>query len=317
MGIVDFTVELASSKVSLEEFLSHPDMDSDKVAKVIRSGQLSVLGEGQTSWELGRDAARNLLQRNSVDPSSIGSVIYAGSADWGVPFWSPAAKMAGELSIHNAICYEVSNFCNAGFLALTIANDHARSTGRSVLVVIADRLSQLVDRSSDLIELFNFADGAAAVLVSAADSVCRYRIIGSAMRTDPTWVDSYYGTADGDRITIKRGPKPEGLAEAFTSNFTTLTDVSLAQARRTVADVAYFLVTHGNKDLHIAYLDALGVEHTRTVFNYDSDGHLGGADPLVALEGLEMDNALSPGDLIVVATAGSGFSWGITVLERT
>ncbi|WP_088944806.1 3-oxoacyl-[acyl-carrier-protein] synthase III C-terminal domain-containing protein [Rhodococcus sp. 1168] len=315
MGIVDFTVELPNSKVAIEEFLTHPDMTRDKVAKVIRSGQLSVLGEEQSPWGLGSDAAIKLLQRNNIDPSDIGTVIYAGSADWGVPFWSPAAKIAAELSIPNAICYEISNFCNAGFLALTIADKQTRSTGRPALVVIADRLSQLVDRSGDLIELFNFADAAAAVLVSDTD--CRYQIIGSAMRTDPTWVDSYYGSAEGDQITIKRGPKADGLAEAFTQNFTELTAAALTQAGHTVADVAYFLVTHGNIDLHIDYLEALGVEHNRTVFNYDSDGHLGGADPLLALEGLEMDNALQSGELIVVATAGSGFSWGVTVLKTS
>ncbi|MFD9570054.1 hypothetical protein ACFWBI_09435 [Streptomyces sp. NPDC059982] len=58
-------------------------------------------------------------------------------------------------------------------VAVKIADDQVRAgTHKYALVVISDRLSQLVEYGTGYIELFNFADGAAAVLVST-DSVRR------------------------------------------------------------------------------------------------------------------------------------------------
>jgi 3-oxoacyl-[acyl-carrier-protein] synthase-3 len=59
------------------------------------------------------------------------------------------------------------------------------------------------------------------------------------------------------------------------------------------------------------------VDASRSVFQYERDGHLGGADPLQALEELEREARIGSGDLVIVATAGSGFTWGVTALRRT
>ena len=141
-SIVDFTVALPSAKVTVDDFLTHPNVTRAKVESIIPSGQLSVLAADETCWGLGIEAARTLLERNQTDLDSIAWVIYAGSADWGIPFWSPAAKIAADLGVKQAMCFEVSNFCNAGFLALNIAEDSVRGTkGRCGLVIISDRLS--------------------------------------------------------------------------------------------------------------------------------------------------------------------------------
>jgi 3-oxoacyl-[acyl-carrier-protein] synthase-3 len=253
-----------------------------------------------------------------VPLDEIGLVLYAGSSEWGTPFWSPAAKIAAELGITRAHCYEVSNFCNAGMVAVKLADDQVRAgTHPYALVIIADRLSELVDYGTGYIELFNFADGAAAVLLTADAAATRYEVLGGAHHTDPQWVDSYYGEIKNGEIKVERGEKLDGLGEAFLDNFTTLTHKVLAGIGAGVADVAHFLVTHGNQDTHRKYLAALGVDASRSVFQYERDGHLGGADPLQALEELEREARIGSGDLVIVATAGSGFTWGVTALRRT
>ncbi|MCX5255539.1 3-oxoacyl-ACP synthase [Streptomyces canus] len=315
MGIADFALAMPSGKKSVTEVSQESGYSAEKLGQILPSGKFSVLAEGETSWGLGRDAAARLLVRNPVPLDDIGLVLYAGSSEWGTPFWSPAAKIALELGIGQAHCYEVSNFCNAGMVAVKLADDQVRAgTHKYALVIIADRLSELVEYGTGYIELFNFADGAAAVLVSAD---AKYEVLGSAHHTDPQWVDSYYGEIKDGEIKVERGEKLDGLGTAFIDNFTTLTHRVLAQAGREVADVAYFLVTHGNQDTHRTYLTELGVDPSRSVFQYELDGHLGGADPFLALEELERDGRISSGDLVVVATAGSGFTWGVTAIRRT
>ncbi|MFF4040833.1 3-oxoacyl-ACP synthase III family protein [Streptomyces sp. NPDC001816] len=315
MGITDYALAMPSGKRSVDEVSRESGYGLDKLGKILPSGKFSVLAEGETVWSLGRDAAARILERNAVPLDEIGLVLYAGSSEWGTPFWSPAAKIAHELGIAQAHCYEVSNFCNAGMVAVKLADDQVRAgTHKYALVIIADRLSELVEYGTGYIELFNFADGAAAVLVSAD---AKYEVLGAAHHTDPQWVDSYYGEIKDGEIKVERGDKLDGLGDAFLDNFTTLTHRVLADLGREVADVAYFLVTHGNQDTHRAYLAALGVDPSRSVFQYRLDGHLGGADPLLALEELEREDRITSGDLVIVATAGSGFTWGVTAVQRT
>lgn len=164
------------------------------------------------------------------------------------PFWSPAAKIAHELGIAQAHCYEVSNSCNAGMVAVKLADDQVRAgTHKYALVIIADRLSELVEYGTGYIELFNCADGAAAVLVSAD---AKYEVLGAAHHTDPQWVDSYYGEIKDGEIKVERGEKLDGLDDAFLDNSTTLTHRVLADLGREVADVAGDR-GHGRVGLHL------------------------------------------------------------------
>jgi 3-oxoacyl-[acyl-carrier-protein] synthase-3 len=313
MGITDFAIEIPSGSLTAGELSRASGIPEEKVRTVLPSGELSVLAPGQEPWDLARGAVATVLARNNVAPEDIGLVIYAGSAEWGRPFWSPAAKIALEAGIHHAHCYELSNFCNAGMVAISQANDQVKlGAHQAALVIVADPLSRLIDPGTGLVELFNFADGAAAVLISAAH---RYEVLGSAHRTDPAWVDYYYGEIRDNEVKIERDGKRDGLGEAFIENFVGLTHTVLEDAKRTVDEVAFFLVTHGNQDLHRQYLTELGAGPERSVFTYDSNGHLGGVDPLLALRRLEDEGRVAAGDLIVVATAGSGFTWGVTAFE--
>ncbi|MFF8677673.1 3-oxoacyl-ACP synthase III family protein [Streptomyces sp. NPDC015237] len=315
MGIADYALAMPGGKLSVDDVSRESGQTVEKLGQILPSGKFSVLAEGETSWSLGRDAAARILARTPVPLDEIGLVLYAGSSEWGTPFWSPAAKIAQELGITQAHCYEVSNFCNAGMVAVKLADDQVRAgTHRHALVIVSDRLSQLVEYGTGYVELFNFADGAAAVLVSAE---AKYEVLGAAHHTDPQWVDSYYGEIKDGEVKVERGEKLDGLGEAFLGNFTDLTHKVLAGLGQEVADVAYFLVTHGNQDTHRKYLAALGVPDSRSVFQYDLDGHLGGADPFLALEELEREDRIGPGDLVIVATAGSGFTWGVTAICRT
>ncbi|MER7674462.1 3-oxoacyl-[acyl-carrier-protein] synthase III C-terminal domain-containing protein [Kitasatospora sp. NPDC096128] len=314
MGITDFALTTGSGKVTAEQLARESGCDPEKVNEILPAGRLSALGPGESSWSLGRDAAAKVLDRNGVSPDDIGLVIYAGSSEWGTPFWSPAAKIAQELGILRAHCYEVSNFCNAAPTAIRIADEQVKSGAcRYALVVVADRLSELVDRPGGLVELFNFADGAAAVLVSAENP--RYEVLASANRTDPAYVDLYYGEVRENQVKVFRREGGEGLGEAFIANFTALTGQVLTAVGRGLEDVAYLLVTHGNRNTQEKLLDTLGLPYERSVFNYEAEGHLGGADPLLALEDLERAGRLASGDLVLLATAGSGFTWGVTALQ--
>lgn len=314
-GIVDFDICLPASYVGVQDMHAASGVPVADIKRITHNDGFPALGEHEQAWRLAASAARSVLERTAVRPADIRQVIYAGSGDWDLPFWSPAARVAHELGIERAHCYEVTNFCNAGMTALRVASDSVTlGRGTYALVLIGDRLSRMVDYTDpESKALFNFGDAAAAVLVSGGD--LSFSLLHSVMRTDPSWSDYYYGEYREGRIAIRRAAHRKGLATAYVENFTALVDETLGALGKRLSDVAYFLINHGDKDMHERLVRTLGLPPEKSVFNYHRLGHMGGADTLIALQDLLADKKLERGDLVLLASSAMGFSWGITALE--
>ncbi|MFD0884027.1 3-oxoacyl-ACP synthase III family protein [Streptosporangium algeriense] len=315
-GIVDFEVRLPRGRTSVHLMHQASGAPVEAIREITHTEEFPVLDETEQSWELAAEAARALLGRTAARPADIRQVIFAGSGEWDVPFWSPAARVAAELGIDDAHCFEVANFCNAGTTAIRIALDRLAGQGGDgyTLVLVADRLSRLVDLADPgSKELFNFGDAAAAVLLSGREAV--FEVLHTAVRTDPSWADYYYGEQRDGRLVIRRGPHRPGLADAYVDNFTRLVEETLRAVGGKPDDVTHFLINQGDRRMHERLLRELGLPRDRSVFNYHRLGHMGGADTLIALDGLRERRALRQGDLILLATSAMGFSWGVTALE--
>jgi 3-oxoacyl-[acyl-carrier-protein] synthase-3 len=314
-GILDLEVRYPGGRVDVRELHAASGLPEEDLLAVMRNPGFAALGAGETAWETARDAAAALLERTGVRPEQIGQVLWAGSEQYDHPFWSPAAKVAAELGIGRAHCFEVANFCNGGAVALRVAADRLDAVGAGhTLVLVADRLTRLVDYTDpEAVDLFNFGDAAAAVLLTAGPGA--YTLRHSAFRTDPSWADYYRGEQRDGRVVIRREPHRRGLAAAYVENFTALVGETLKALDAEIDDVACLLVNHGDHEMHERLLGELGLDPHRTVRNYDRLGHMGGADTLIALDRLRTERRLRRGDLVLLATSAMGFSWGITALE--
>ena len=314
-GIVDFEIRFPSSRARVAEMHASSGVSVPEIMEITHCAEFPVLGEFEQAWELAVEAADAVLRRTEVPTSAIGCVIYSGSGEWDQPFWSPAAKVADELGIEQAHCFEVTNFCNGGMAALQVALDKI-GLGRTeyVLVLIGDRLSRLVDYADpDSKMLFNFGDAPAAVLLSQENVT--FEVLRSTMRTDPSWADYYSGEHEEYRVLMRRRGRRQGLGDAYVENFTTLVDSTMFSLGRLLPEIAYFLINQGDKGMHERLLTKMGIPEEKSVFNYHRYGHMGGADTLIALRDLWDEGRLENGDLILLAASGMGFSWGITALE--
>ncbi len=316
-GIVDFDFAFPRGSVSVQQMSKASGLRPDDILKITHCESFPVLADDEQAWELAVRAGAAVLERTGLSPDRVSHVLYCGSGAWDVPFWSPASKVAFELGITNAHCFEVTNFCNASMTAVQVACDKlALGAADHVLVLIGDRLSRMLDyHDPDSKDLFNFGDCSAAILV--AGSGHRFRHLHSAMRTEPHWADYYTGAYRDGRVLIQRNGHREGLTAAYVDNFRRLTKETLAAIGKDITNVSRLLINHGDRRMHERLLAELELPHEKSVFNYHRFGHMGGADTLIAIRDLLEENALQPGDLILLATSAMGFSWGITALEFT
>jgi 3-oxoacyl-[acyl-carrier-protein] synthase-3 len=315
-GIVDFAVAFPESRMTVDEMHERSGVSVAEILEVTQCSEIPVLGEDEQAWELAAEAASVALERTGTAPDDISRVIYAGAGYWDAPAWSPAAKVADELGITGAHCFEVTNFCNAFTLGLRLAVEGlAPGADERTLVVAAERFAGAVDRTDpDSKALFNFGDAATAAVVAESDYSFAY--LGTSARTDPDWCDYFVGDYHQTGVHTRRRGRRKGLADAYVANFVTLTGETLKLVGNDLADVRYLLVNQNDKAVQDRLLGELDLPLERSVFNHTKYGHMGCSDTLIALRGLADEGALEDGDLVLLATSGAGFSWSVTALRH-
>jgi 3-oxoacyl-[acyl-carrier-protein] synthase III len=304
---------IASGRASRIDMAAKSGVSVAKIAEIVECAEIPVLGQ-EKLWELGVRAAHEALAAARVGPDELDTVIVAGSGIWDSPWWSPAAKIALEIGATKAFCYETTNFCNSGLVSLRNAsNDIAMGNSSCALVVVLDATSRLIDyRDADLKALFNVGDAAAAMVVGPGGGLA---LRAARFRTDPTWVDSYRGVVSSSDITVRQFAPTPGLGDAYVTSFVSLVSAACADHGIAPADLSWFLINQGDRNVHVQVLDRLGIDSGKSVFQYELFGHLGGADTLIALKNLVDKQSLSRGDTAILASSAMGFSWGVGLLE--
>jgi 3-oxoacyl-[acyl-carrier-protein] synthase-3 len=315
VGIVDFEFELPKSSISVREMhQSSGRSEADIVAWTV-CDEIPVFGPDEPAWQSISTVATTVLERCGVTPAEIGQVILAGSGDWDYPAWSPAAKVAADLGVTDAHCFEVVNFCNAAAVAMQIAADTiAAGRSRYSLVLLGEQASRAVDYTDpDSLDLFNTGDCAVALLLG--DEGVRFELLGTRSRTDPTLSDYYMGEHQEGRAVTRRRAQRLRLPLTYLRNYEALTTQVVSALGMSVHDIRYLLVNQVDRRIHERLLSSLGLAAEKSVFNYSRLGHMGCADTFIALADLRAQQRLRHGDVILLATSGAGFSWGITALR--
>jgi 3-oxoacyl-[acyl-carrier-protein] synthase-3 len=315
VGIVDFEFEFPKSSMSVREMHERSGRSEEDILAWTTCSEIPVFGENEPAWQLISTVAVKLLERNGVSPQQVGQVILAGSGDWDYPAWSPAAKVAAELGAYQAHCFEVVNFCNAAAVAMQIAADTiAAGRVRYTLVLLGEQASRAVDYTDpDSLELFNTGDCAGALLLG--DEGVTFELLCTRSRTDPTLSDYYVGEHQEGRAVTRRRARRLKLPLTYLRNYEALTKEVVSTLDMDLQDIRYLLVNQVDRRIHERLLAKLGLTPDDSVFNYSRFGHMGCADTFLALDELRQRERLRPGDLVLLATSGAGFSWGITALR--
>jgi 3-oxoacyl-[acyl-carrier-protein] synthase-3 len=191
-----------------------------------------------------------------------------------------------------------------------------------VLMVAACRESYLLDYENERARfMFNFGDGAVAgLLVGDGD---RNEVLGAHTITDGSFALQVKVPSGGsvspnggyrfldvvDPAAMKAELDPVTLP-----NFVAAAEGALQRSGATLADVAFVCPLHTKRSMHTALLDALGISDERSVY-LDDTGHMSGIDPLLGLDRAARAGRLADGDLVLLLSAGTGYTWAASVVR--
>jgi 3-oxoacyl-[acyl-carrier-protein] synthase III len=277
----------------------------------------------------GRVGAR-LLAESGTDPQQVDVVVYYGSSWKDYALWHAAPRITERLGCRNAFALELDYVSCGTPVALRMCRDLmlAEPGLRTVLAVAACRESHLLDYTNERSRFaFNFGDGAAGALLTRQGGVAE--VLETGMLTDGSFAHHVTVPAGGSvepaNVETVRGGRhfidvtdPAGMKARLDPvslpNFVRVAEDALKRSGLNVADIDLLCALHTKRSMHEGLLDALGVPPERAIY-LDDTGHMSGVDSMLALDRAARAGRLSPGDVVLLLAAGTGYTWAATVVR--
>jgi 3-oxoacyl-[acyl-carrier-protein] synthase-3 len=262
---------------------------------------------GAALHELAAAAGAAALADAGLDGAQIDLIIVAScSQDSVMP--NAAPQVAHALGASAAGAFDVGSACT-GFLAALAAARGMLVSGasRNALVIGAEIMSRHVD-PNDRNTAALFGDGAAAIVATAgAPGDLGPVVLGADGAHSQLIVadrDTQLLAMDGHE-TFKQAVRR--MSEASTA--------ACEAAGVALADLDLYIYHQANTRILTSLADRLALDPSKVVDCIAQLGNTSAASVPLALAGARSQGRLQPGMRVLLAAAGSGFTWGASVIE--
>lgn len=283
-----------------------------------------IVAEGETSSDMGLEAARKALAAASMEASDLTHIVFATfTPDYVIP--SAACVLQEKLGISGQMCLDVQAACSGFLYAMETARGYLALHPQSkILVVASEALTSRVnweDRATCVL----FGDAAGAAVLTAGDADETPRVVDIMLGADGALGDLLTVRGGGSAIAYKLGqPVGEEYFVEFLGrevfkhavrHMTGISEAILARHGLTNADVDVLVPHQANYRIIDAVGRKLEVPVERVFSNVDRYGNTSAASVPVALsEALDL-GVIKPGHRVLVPTFGGGFTWGAMLLQ--
>jgi 3-oxoacyl-[acyl-carrier-protein] synthase-3 len=310
---------LPARTVTNEEMSRMVDTSDDWITQRTGIKQRHIAAPGETTSELGLEAARAALKAADIDPQSIDLIVLATSTPDNTFPASAVAVQAG-LGITHGAAFDLQAVCS-GFVFGLATVDGLLKTGayRRALVIGSETFSRILDWT-DRTTCVLFGDGAGAVVVEAQmqpGSREDRGILTAHLRSDGRHKSKLYVDGGPSTTGTVGHLRMEGR-EVFRFAVQTIVDVVEDAFRDTgysAADIDWFVPHQANKRIIDGAAHKLGIAPEKVVLTVDRHGNTSAASIPLALSVAIADGRIKKGDLVLLEAMGGGFTWGAVLVR--
>ena len=265
-------------------------------------------------------AAQEVLDRRGISADEI-DLIIVGTVTPDMFFPSTACLVQDQLGASKAWGYDLSAACS-GFLFSLSAGAQFIESGKhqKVLVIGADKMSSIVDYT-DRTTCIIFGDGAGAVLLEPHEG--DYGIFDSLERADGSGREFLKMDGGGSLHPTSQQTLDADLHRLYQEGRSVfkhavkgMADVSAEIMERnnlTASDVRFLVPHQANLRIIDATARRMGIDADQVMINIQRYGNTtSGTIPLCLYD---WEHTLRPGDGLVLAAFGGGFTWGASYLK--
>ncbi|HVU09918.1 MAG TPA: 3-oxoacyl-ACP synthase [Phototrophicaceae bacterium] len=297
--------------------------------------QRHIASAAETVTYMASRAAEKAIAQAGITADQIKLVISHGSEHKDHLVWNAASKIQQNVGAVNAYAFEVYALCAGAPIAMNIARGmmQADPALNYVLLAAGSRENDLINfRNERSRFMFNFGSGGGALLLQRGAD--KNVILGAAALTDASLSETVILTNQGtetdaapDGQTGESGGDLRGMLDvtdpAYMSerlgavsldNFVRVIHEAVAAGGGKTGDIAFLGITHMKRSFYLEILHAVGLTPEQSVYLEDY-GHIQSVDQVLALELGLAQGKIKPGDLIVLAGAGTGYTWSAVAVR--
>lgn len=329
--IKDYALYIPKRRQTYEELAKSTGLPPEVVKE--KQGVLAKPLERDLSTSaLGIASLRVLARRNRQEAKSAEFLIYAGSDFKDHYVWTIGTKIGWEALHSTILAFDITSQCVGSLVGIDFAKSKLEAMGdrtASGFVTVSTKQSMIVNyRNRDTSFMFDSSDGAVSILLTNDEEVgvrSKYEVLQSSFISDGRFSEVIYAPF-GERH-VSRGRDRWDYRAVFNENKAWRKDMqrvsgenfkkvirdSLHKSGYSVKDVAYFAILHMKRSFHRQLLQELGVDEGKSIY-LEMYGHMQGVDPFLSLDLAERKRKLKKGDVAVLTSAGTGWTWGATTV---
>lgn len=330
IGIVSWGVYIPAGIETAADVAAVSGVPEEVVAKKMGLIEKRVAGPDEHCAEMAAWAGQQALERAGLDPKDVDLIIYHGSEYKNHFVWSAATRVQYLLGAENAAAFEIYALCAGAPIAFKTARSMMRDDPslKHVLLVTASRENDLVDYKNERARfMFNFGAGGGAVLLKRGHTA--NEVLAAAVVSDGTLSKSVVMEAGGSN----HPPSAESVAnhlhqldvpdleymgqrlgEVSLPNFYKVIDKAVENSGYQRSDIQFLGIVHMKRSFHEAMLRDLGLQEDQSIY-LDHFGHMQSVDQIMALELAAQRDLLPDQGLVVLAGAGTGYTWSAVAIQ--
>ncbi len=307
--------------VTNDDLSKRVDTSDEWISKRTGIRERRIATADETTSFMASRSALSALESAGKDAEEVELIIVATSSQDSA-FPSTACLVQNKIEAINATCFDLAAACTGFVYALDTAAQFLK-TGRfkNALVIGAEMMSKGLDWS-DRGTCILFGDGAGAIYIEAGTE--ENKVFESYTKSDGTkadvlsigsipYIDIYENLKSIDRPTIYMNGR-----EVFKFACNVVVDTIQRLADKINIDVAKidYIVPHQANLRIIEYVAGkLNIDIEKFYTNVDKYGNTSAASIPLALDEMNKNNLLKPGQKILLVGFGGGLTWGGILLE--
>ena len=270
---------------------------------------------GESSSDLGINAAKIALERANLKPNDIDLVICATLSPDYLSMPSNACLISYKLGIENKPAFDISSACSGFIYLISLAKAYIESgIYNNILIVGAEKLSSILD-FKDRSTCVLFGDGAGAAVISASNN--RFESIldihlgangkyGDLLFTPRSLVDSNVGQF----INMKGNSIFKIAVKTLVNDVLNILEKNNISSN----EIDFFVPHQANLRIINAVGEMLKIESKKIVLTVNKYGNTSAASIPMAIDDIYSKGLLKKGDLLLLDAFGGGLTWGSCLL---
>lgn len=314
------------------------NVTNDDMAKIVETSDEWIssrtgiksrrLADGEPTWKMGAEAAKEAVKNAGIDPKEIGLIIDTTITN---DFYTPsvACVIQNELGAENAAAYDLNAACSGFVYAVDAAKRYLQTDPdlKYVLVAANEMLSKVTDYT-DRSTCVLFGDGAAAAVITRSE-----KLFTSFIGADGRGARSLYSKSHKVSHPFRSGGADEMDGGDYAAGTTFIVQdgkevykfatKALPMAAKRAAEkigfdineVDWFIPHQANIRIIETAAKNLGVSMDKFIVNIQDHGNTSSASIPIALHEAIRDGRIKRGEKLCLVGFGAGLTMGAVILE--